>query len=440
MTTRRQIVLLVMPLFVGLAVLGGSLMAWLQLRTTERDFRTEVETAAIAISEFLPAEAPAPVTVEQAPAATPTDIYFERIRRWRQVERLFLIDASGQILADTLRGAPIDETLLAAVPPPDHPVVIGAVTPETSLRRIRPALVATRYPGVRLGIEVTAETFLQRRAAIRREVLIMSGVTLAVGFVVSLVLAAFVSWQFNRLSRLAGLVGDQAFERTGQEAAIQEVADVGSILGVMHSVLVETVDKTRRSLIDREYVRSDHALARVFRARTQTPATWSCGGATGIFVAVGAPLSLHGTLSLGPDEGAAFVGLLPFDAGLEDAVRSRAAAEYLTNALHSRPLASAAAATCDLFPLSELVVVRWSGDRLEEWHHRGAEPPFTTISTLSAVHPVVLSCIADDDRARLAVYLRTYPHASLERLAADLPAVLAGSRAGNVLALRRSST
>jgi hypothetical protein len=414
-------------------------MAWLQLRTTERDFRTEVETAAIAIAEFLPADSITPALEGRPLAETPMGVYFERIRRWRQVERIFLVDATGRILADTMRGTPIDETLLAETPSPERRVILGAVTPETSLRRVRPALVATQRPDVRLGIEVTAETFLKRRVEIRHGVLVMSIVTLAVGFIVSLVLAAFVSWQFNRLSRLAGLVGDQAFERTEQEAAIQEVADVGSILGVMHSVLVETVDKTRRSMIDREYVRSDHALARVFRERTLAPATWSCGGATGIFVSIGAPLSLQGTLSLGADAGAAFIGLLPFDTGLEDAVRSRAAAEYLTNALRDQPLAHAAAATCDLFPLSELIVVRWSGDHLEEWHHRGAESPLATTSTLSTVHPVVLSCIAPDDRARLAVYLRTYPHAPLDRLAADLPAVLAGSRAGNVLALRRGS-
>ena len=50
MTTRRQIFILVMLLFLGLAVIGGSLMAWLQLRTAKRDFISEVEAAAIAVT------------------------------------------------------------------------------------------------------------------------------------------------------------------------------------------------------------------------------------------------------------------------------------------------------------------------------------------------------------------------------------------------------
>ncbi|GAB1488828.1 hypothetical protein MASR2M8_12750 [Opitutaceae bacterium] len=440
MTTRRQIVLLVMPLFVGLAVLGGSLMAWLQLRTTERDFRTEVETAAIAIAEFLPVDSLAALREGQPLAGTPMGTYFERIRRWRQVERIFLIDASGQVLADTRGDAAIDPALLTAKPAAARTVIVGEVTPSSEIHRVRPAIVSIQSEGVRLGIEVNAETFLARQASIRQGVLIMSAVTLTVGLMVSLALAAFVSWQFKRLSRLAELVGNQAFERTEPVAAIREVADVSSILGVMHSVLMETIEKTRRSLIDREYVRSDHALARVFRERTQTPPAWSGGGVTGLFISIGAPLSLQGMVELGPASGAAFIGILPFNAGLEDAVRARAATEYLANALRHQPLATAAASTCDLFALSELVAVRWTGDRLEEWHHRETELPLIATSTLSSDHSVVLSCIAPDDRARLAVYLQTYPRAPLERLATDLPAVLAGSRASNVLALRRNAT
>lgn len=437
MTTRRQIILLVLPLFVGLAVIGGSLMAWLQLRTAERDFRIEVETAAIAITEFIsPADLELLIGGAQLDQGRLSTI-FDRILKWKQVERIFIVDASGKILADTMRNAPVEADLVSAQPNREQSVQLGSLPDEGSSRRFQAAVIAAQHPALRIGVEVSAETYLARRQLIRRHVALVSVVTLGAGFVVSFTLALFVSWQFGRLRQLAGLVGEPGFERADQGASIQEVADVGSILGVMHSVLMETVDKTRRSLIDREYVRSDHALGRIFREQHRPPSTWTCAGVTGLFIAVGPPRTLQGTVAFEAGSGAAFVGLLPADDGLDAALQACAASDYLASALRGPSVAAAASATRELFQLRELVVLRWSGDRLEEWHHRTDDPPFTAQSTLPNLNPAVVSCLAIDDRARLAVYLRTYPSAPLERLSVDLPALLAGSTSGIVLALRR---
>jgi hypothetical protein len=440
MTTRRQIVLLVLPLFVGLAVIGGSLMAWLQLRTAERDFRIEVETAAIAITEFVSTTDLEPLVSGTPLAQGRLAPIFDRILRWKQVERIFVIDPSGRILADTLRNAPVEAGLLPAPPNREQSVQFGAPPEEQASRRFQAAVIAAQHPALRIGVEISAETYFARRQLIRRHVALVSAVTLGAGLVVSLGLALFVSWQFSRLRHLAGLVGEPEFERADQGASIQEVADVGSILGVMHSVLMETVDKTRRSLIDREYVRSDHALGRIFRERHRPPATWSGADVAAIFVAVGTPRIVQGTVAINAQAGAAFIGLLPADDGLAAALQARAASDYLASALRGPDLAAAARATRELFQLRELVVLRWSAGRLEEWHHRTDDVPFTAESTLPEVNPTVVSCLAPDDRARLAVYLRTYPSAPLERLSADLPALLAGHSSGIVLALRRASS
>ena len=440
MTTLRQIILLVMPLFVGLAVIGGSLMAWLQLRTAERDFRIEVETAAIAITEFVNSSDLEPLIggAPLAPARLPP--IFDRILKWKQVERIFVVDASGRILADTMRSAPVAPELLQVSPSRTQDVQFGAPPSDQASRRFQAAVIAAQHPSLRIGVEVSAETYFARRQLIHRHVALVSAVTLATGLVVAVALALFVSWQFRQLRRLAGLVGEAGFERAEQGASIQEVADVGSILGVMHSVLMETIDKTRRSLVDREYVRSDHALGRILREKHRPSPAWTCAGVAGRFMAIGPSRALQGTVTLGPDAGAAFIGLLPADDGLDTALQARAAADYLASALRGPSLADAATATRELFPLRELVVLRWSAGRLEEWHHRAEGPPFATTSTLPEVNPAVVSCLAPDDRTRLAVYLRTYPDAPLERLADDLPALLAGHTPGIVLALRRSPT
>lgn len=440
MTTRRQIVLLVLPLFVGLAVIGGSLMAWLQIRTAERDFRIEVETAAIAITEFVSSTDLEPLIGGAQLDEGRLSKIFDRILKWKQVERIFIVDASGRILADTMQSAPVEPALLPAPPNREQSVQFGAPPDEQASRRFQSAVIAAQHPELRIGVEVSADTYLARRKLIRRHVALVSAITLGAGFVVSLALALFVSWQFRRLRRLAGLVGEPEFERADQGASIQEVADVGSILGVMHSVLMETVDKTRRSLIDREYVRSDHTLGRIFRERHRPPATWTCAGVTGAFIAVGPPRTLQGTVALDAGTGAAFVGLLVDDDGLDAALQARAASDYLASALRGPSLAAAASATRALFQLRELVVLRWSAGRLEEWHHRIDDAPFTAQSVLPDANPAVVSCLAADDRARLAVYLRTYPSAPLERLSTDLPALLAGHSVGIVLALRRASS
>ena len=85
MTTRRQIFILVMLLFLGLAVIGGSLMAWLQLRTAKRDFISEVEAAAIAVTEFVTPADLAPLISGAQLAKGRLGTIFPRILKWEQV-------------------------------------------------------------------------------------------------------------------------------------------------------------------------------------------------------------------------------------------------------------------------------------------------------------------------------------------------------------------
>lgn len=439
MTTRRQILFLVMPLFLGLVVIGGSLMAWLQLRTAERDFISEVETVAIAVTEFVTPADLAPLTSGAQLTEGRLGRIFPRILKWEQVERIFIIDASGAVLADTMNNAPIAADLLQARPDRERAVYRGAPPTEGGSRRTQAAVIAAQDPTLRIGVEVSAGSYFARRQIIRRDVMLFSVVTFFTGLVVSFALALFVSREFTRLRQLAGLVGEPGFERANQGGSIQEVADVGGILGVMHGVLTETVDQTRRSLVEHEHICSNQDLGRLFRSEHSPAPTWTCAGATGFFAAVGPPGTMQGTVALDAGAGAAFIGLLPCDDGLDAALQARAASEYLASALRGLSLAPAASATRELFQLRELVVLRWSAGRLEEWNHCADGPPRTTQISLPEVGPAVVSCLSPADRASLAVYLRAYPQAPLERLSADLPAILAGTTSGIVLALRSAS-
>ena len=437
MTTRRQIFILVMLLFLGLAVIGGSLMAWLQLRTAKRDFISEVEAAAIAVTEFVTPADLAPIISGAQLAKGRLGTIFPRILKWEQVERIFIIDAAGAVLADTMNNAPIAEDLLQARPDRERLVYLGAPPTEGGSRRTQAAVIAAQHPTLRIGVEVSAESYFALRQVIRRDVMLFAVVTPCTGIVVALALALFVSREFTRLRQLASLVGEPGFERANQGASIKEVADVGGIIGVMHSVLMETVDQTRRSLVDHEPMRSNQDLGRFFRIQYRPNATWSCAGATGFFAAVGPPGTVQGTVAFDAGAGAAFIGLLPCEDGLDAALQARAASDYLVIALRRLALAPAASATRELFQLRELAVIRWSAGRMEEWTHRADGPARTTEGILPEFNPAVVSCLAADDRTRLAVYLRTNPGAPLERMALDLPALLVGTTSSIVLALRR---
>ena len=437
MTTRRQIILLLMPLFIGLAICGGALGAWLELRAEQRDFDTEVRTLASSIAEFMMIEELPRTESEREAAEVRLREIFNRILRWQQALRIFLIDSDGRILGDTA-GPATPATVDLSLQPAEGEVTLQPIANDGAEHQVRPAMAQTRHPSWRVGIEVSARPFLDRRRLIWRDYGIMTLWTLGIGIIATFAFAAFVSREFKRLGYQAGLLGTPEFQHSIDSSRIREIADVGNILRVMHGVLRETLEKTQRALIDRQFVRNDRTLAEVFAVAEPIPDSWHVEDVAGVVRQIGFPEAVQGRVAL-PDGGAAFIGLMPENLGFETNLTARTARAYLSAALVRLPLEQAARETLEMFGLRELAVVRWQGGTITQWQRRGFETAISTTGDFPTGSTRIAMCLDQADRDRVALFRQAYPAMPFDQLVENLPGLLHSDQPGMVLFLHRSA-
>jgi HAMP domain-containing protein len=442
MTIRWQIICFITLLFLGVGIIGGAGARWLETEVVRHAFDDSAHALAVSVAEFIE---PADIAALEggAPLAkTRLGTVWSRLERWAIVKRLFLVDrSSGRVLADT---AP------AGTPLPDSAALQGLASEEVRSLPLRVTddghsllpLVALAANGTAVvGVETSADDYLQQRAAIAFDVKVDAVMAVLVGLVVAAGLSWLVSRPILRLGNSVDQVGATAFSDEVADSVIREVADLGNTFGVMHSVLGEAMGKGRRVLLESDLYRSESSLAAAYRRELQPPAAWSGAGAQAAWLSTGAPppAVLAGAITLGAASGAAFAGAAASVGELASAVHARAAAAYLADALARQPLAAAAAETQSLFGLGQLIAVRWTGDTLECWRG-GGDPsgPGPDPAAWVAGDPVALACLGAINRNRLELYLTTFPTHAADRLLVELPPLLDAAEPGVVLVLRRS--
>jgi hypothetical protein len=292
-------------------------------------------------------------------------------------------------------------------------------------------------------VEISADAYLRERASIRHDMEVDALLAVVVGLAVAAVLGWLIRRPILRLGEAVDKIGAPAFSHDETGSVIREVAELGNTFGVMHSVLGETVEKGRRTLVERDTYRSEGGLAAVYRRALQPPAAWSGAGAEAAWLSVGAPSppAFAGALALGPSGGAAFAGVDGSAGELGPTVRARAASSFLADALVRQPLAAAAAETQSLFRLKQLTVVRWQDSQLEWWRGGSeASGAATDAAAWSAGAPVALACLGGVNQDRLGLYLANFSSHPAARLLDELPPLLDADEPGVVLVLRRLAT
>ena len=260
-----------------------------------------------------------------------------------------------------------------------------------------------------------------------------------VGLLVAAILSRLISRPVGRLEGVVEKIGAPAFAAEDAQSVIREVADLVNTFGVMHSVLGKTGERARRALVESDFYRTDAGLAGVYRRELQPAQAWTGAGAEAAWLTVGSPppAALAGAAILGPASGAAFSGIAGSGSEIEAAVRGRAAAAFLADALARKSLGLAAAETEALFGLSELVVVRWTAEKLDYWRSGGGAGAAPDPAAWDARTPIALACLGPVNRHRLGLYLAHFPAHAAQNMVAELPPLLAASEPGIVLVLRR---
>lgn len=434
MTTRRHIFTRVAPLFLLVVILGGGLMSTLQIRANHLGFDRTLDSFAWGFDAFLTPADIAALRTAPATVAPRLDAAFARLSAWGQVRRLYLREGD-RLLWDS-----------AALTAPSPPVLPVPATHDTGVYRgpvqlaadghpVRTAVVSAVAPGVFAGVEISAAGFLAQRRAILHRAAWCSAAALVIGLGVALLLAHFLSRQFNRLGRATAALGEPAFNPADPAHRIQEVADVHDILAMLDDVLRENLATSRRIAAAPAVPPSPRRLARLLLGARPPVSRWSAPGAAGLVLCVGRPLAVTATGDLGPAGGYACFGRLAPAADLDSALLAEAASRYLDQALRHDRLAPALAAARELFNLETFVALRWTGRDALVWDNPADFTAPPRALALATGTTLILAALDPGDAARLATYRQARPDAPLDELTAALPAFLADAAPGGVLAV-----
>lgn len=437
MTTRRHIILLVLPIFILLSLMGGALMAWVQLSAAQRDFKAEVRTLAVAVRVGIETDSVQSLVNPSAARKPRLSIVFERILHWGQVRGIQVVSDNHGIVFDSAFEQPSPWFELPATEPDSEGIAWHPLDATMSGEPVQHVTVTLPVPGWRFNLAVDATDYFAHRETVWRTVVWFVAACWVVGLAASLILAHFVAAQFRRLTAHAEQIGEDHFDLRKSHSRIQEIADVNDILAVMHSVFRETVERSRRTLENSAPPPTDHLANQVFRDDQDALEIWSENTVRGAIIRVGKPLTVTGHMLVGPDQGFAFIGVMPDDTLLETALRARAAREALIQILRNDSPDSAVTKVVQLFDLPELEVIRWRDGRWQKSRHgtRVAPSPATAGAWVPG-QPIMLTCLGPTDIENLNLFQNACSDLGFERLISDLPVVLRGSPPGLVMILQ----
>jgi hypothetical protein len=442
MTIRRQILLYILPLFACFGVIGSAVAWRLQTEADKQVFDVMSASLVISFAEFITAADLDALARDVPLADTALGRAVPRLERWAIASRIFLLDAkSGYRLADTTRDA---------APLPDPALLRDLKLEEIRHLPMRTAATGEPYftittlvphSGAVLGVEIPATPYLEARKQIWRGIWQNLILVMIIGVAVTLFVAEFLSWQVRQLQKSAAQIGLAEFPLEQPDGMVQEVADLGNAFEVMHSVLGDTVDKTRRSLVESDYFRGDRTLATVLQKNLNPAQAWSGATVDAAWQILGTPPSaaLAGAVLIDDTSGAAFVGIAGPAGELDVALRARAAHAFLADSLTRRPMAVVAQEAKELFGLTDLVVAHWREKSFTSWSADGEGFP-TEPAAWAAGAKVALTCLDPAARERLALYLENFPDHAPARMLKDLPPFFESTDVGVIVVLCRSTS
>jgi hypothetical protein len=366
MNFRAQMLVAFAPIFLLLGASGGTVMTLLDRREAKWGLDEEGSTLAVAISEFLGDRPFAVAKAGPAHGRTWQESLGMVIRRG-QARRLFVFGPDG-------RDARWHSDLPVEGGPPVVPEDVKAELRsgqwvDTGVTRRKSESVLSTYSALRapdgraagyLLVEIGAEDYVTLIDQGLRTIALGAGLSLLVGLFAMEVIVVPVVGGLRKLRESA----DRALE--GETLAhsgthhIQEIGDLAQTFDTVGTLLNEAVEKTKRTLVENEQLRTPADLASAFHTRFNRVFQAELGRVSASACLVGADPggAFFGCHS---DEGEirAFVGVVAAPDELQQAIQASAARAYLVDALARLPVAEAFSAAASFFTISSWQCAAW---------------------------------------------------------------------------------
>lgn len=279
MRIRSQIVAALVPLFVGLSLVTGGVMYYLQSKELEWGLHEEASSIAVVTARFLDGETISRIMAGNVPNENVCNLLRQitlsgRARRLtvfaaQDLKQLLDVTTSNSV-SRAFRVLPSTATQLAV-----QPFVIGSIEKGKEGSRY-----LTTYASIRnsngdlagiLASETTADILQSRRGELFQSLLVSITSSALLGLLLALVISTLITRKLANITKAVSSVEAGFYDHKATAGIIDELNDLENTFDTMRSVLKEAVSKIWRTIIETEQFRTKEDLVCAFKNKFQSP-------------------------------------------------------------------------------------------------------------------------------------------------------------------------
>lgn len=436
MTTRRQVLLAIVPVFAALALVGNGITYFFLSRASLEGLRNEAGAFAVTLAAFKhPGDWQRLQEGRSQETSYPTAL--KQLDRWDILRGVAIWDARDR---QAVYRYPEKATM--AEPPVNASTSFTAqkpfLTSPLSTLADGKAVISGYAPlydnagniAAIVGAEIDASGYPREIALIRQRLVRTTLLIVLLGTIVALLLASLISRELGRITRAAAGI-EQGHYVPPPPGLVAEVTDLSQTFGVLEGVTEEIRSKSHRAFAENEQFRTEEDLLATYREAFLAPLSLR-GGDYAVTVAVTAnAIDVFREATADAAGGRVSFGRIEGSVTLEAATIASATGRELEDRLARGEIPAAAlTATAALFPLRTATVLTWrTGSRsIERADLAHGNVTTTTLPAPGIGELVVVHNLSPAATEALEIYLARFSQMPVADRVAD---VLKLSASGN---------
>jgi len=455
MRIRSQIVTAIVPLFVGLSLVTGGIMYYLQTKELEWGFHEEASSIAVVTARFLDdknlQQASDSSTVK--PVNEIISALFKKIMRAGRARRFVVFSSQDQrLLYDVATSNSVSQNM--QIPPyvmtklSNQPFVIGSIkkgkgnseylTTYASIRNLKGEMTGI------LAVETTADTVQLRRGELLQSLLISMTCAAILGLILTLVISRLITKRLANLTEAVSNVETNYFDQKASIGIIDELNDLENTFNTLRSVLKEVLSKIWRTTIETEQFRTKEDLMCAFKTEFQSPVRKTICDVEAVGTLLGCrPMGSFFGIEELQDCGYAVAGKIAESEIMEQTETASAALAFITQSIKNSDISTALNLVSSLFDLTRCECVIWekAASKVMLWSldkdsRQWQQKTVTLLNGVTLVFHTMDTCI--DQRIR--IYVDEFKHLPQEALMREIRMIVDEKLGGALLMIRKSSS
>ena len=452
MKIRTQNLSAIVPIFLVMGLISGTLTYITQRQEIMWGMREEISAMAITMAEFLDHEVIRGLQEEpeNEELTRSLEATLKRVERWNKKQRFFLLTSDYQEVLFSFGGKNENSNIsqqaqkFSKLKDGNADIILTGVERDNQNRAIMTAYVPI-YDQARtllsvLVVEIDAQYFLDRKKEIRNRIYIVTSLTVLLGIIIASLISHIIAREINQLTQASLTVASGKYNRRVDIGKIQEVSDLTNTFNTMSSILEEALSKTKRALIEGEQFRTSVDLANYFSQNFFAPIEDDFNK-----VSVSARL-------ISNNPGGDFFGVFNVDNGtyvvlgrlsgngeLDTVTSASAAYAFVQQELEQRDPQQAFENAKRLFDLETFQCIFWDGAGEEIHTYRSFDS-----SLLESANPLkenrvaVFHTLSEANSEKVDLFVRNYGQISPQELMKDILNVLVDDGIGSLILLGKS--